>query len=104
MAAPQHVGAAAPGPVTPCRSDNARDQAGVIEGQVTEQRSQYAGDEAADQARKADATLIARAALAGVELVRLADGTWIASGWGMLKPLTDAEVGPWLQRVAGVRT
>lgn len=72
---------------------------GGLEGQTTEQSREHTDGAAADQARKADATLIARAALAGVELVRLADGTWIASRWGMLKPLTDAEVGPWLQRV-----
>lgn len=50
--------------------------------------------------RKSDATLIARAALAGVELVKLADGTWIASRWGLVRPLaTDAEAEAWLARV-----
>ncbi|MFT3816041.1 MAG: hypothetical protein QM750_00175 [Rubrivivax sp.] len=63
------------------------------------QRREYAGSAGADQARKAEATLIARAALAGVELVRLADGTWIASRWGVVKPLIDAEVESWLRRV-----
>lgn len=42
---------------------------------------------------KADSTLVARAALAGFELVKLADGTWLASRWGMFRGLTnDAEV------------
>jgi hypothetical protein len=90
---PARAGLAAP------ESDNAPWQGRVIEGQTAGQSHEYAETGAADQARKADATLIARAALAGVELVRLADGTWIASRWGMLKPLTDAEVGPWLQRI-----
>lgn len=56
----------------------------------------------ADEAsrRKAEATLIARAALAGVELVRLADGSWVVSRWGLVRPLaTDADVEAWLQRV-----
>lgn len=38
---------------------------------------------------KTDATLIARAALAGFDLVRLADGTWLASRWGTFRALTD---------------
>ena len=36
------------------------------------------------------ATLQARAALAGFELVRLADGTFLVSRWGMAKHLPDA--------------
>ena len=40
---------------------------------------------------KSDATLIARAALAGFELVRLADGSWLASRWGMFRDLADYE-------------
>lgn len=90
---PAGAGSAAP------ESDNARWQAGVIEWQGIEQSSQHTDPGVADQARKADATLIARAALASVELVRLADGTWIARRWGMVKPLTDAEVEPWLRRI-----
>ncbi|MFT3820462.1 MAG: hypothetical protein QM750_23095 [Rubrivivax sp.] len=71
-----------------------------IKGDGEEQSRQYADEALADQACKADATLIARAALAGVELVRLADGTWLASKWGMFRPLaTDAEAEAWLQRV-----
>lgn len=86
------------GPATP-GNDNAPGQ-GRVEGQGTADSRHCADDGATDQARKADATLIARAALAGVALVRLADGTWIASRWGMFKPLADdAAVGAWLHRV-----
>lgn len=40
-----------------------------------------------DADAKAVATLQARAALAGYELVRLADGSFIASRWGMFRSL-----------------
>lgn len=40
---------------------------------------------------KCDATLIARAALAGFELVKLADGSWLASRWGMFRDIADGE-------------
>lgn len=40
---------------------------------------------------KGDATFIARAALAGFELVKLADGSWLASRWGMFRDLADVE-------------
>jgi hypothetical protein len=42
-------------------------------------------------AKKGDATLIARAALAGFELVKLSDGSWLASRWGMFRDLADDE-------------
>lgn len=52
--------------------------------------------------RKANITLIAKAAMAGVELVKLPDGTWEARRWGMAKPLaTIADVESWLTRVGG---
>lgn len=38
---------------------------------------------------KGDTTLQARAALAGFELVRLADGSFMVSRWGMFRPLVD---------------
>jgi hypothetical protein len=51
---------------------------------------------------KADSTLMATAAIAGFELVKLADGTWLAHRWGMFKPLPDAQaVMAWLARVGG---
>ena len=50
--------------------------------------------------RKAIATLTARAALAGHRLVRLADGTWLASRWGHSRSLASvAEVERFLARV-----
>ena len=39
--------------------------------------------------RKAVANLKARAALAGIALERLADGTWLAQRGGMFRPLPD---------------
>lgn len=51
---------------------------------------------------KATTTLIARAALAGVELVHQADGTFIARRWGLVKPLGDAAaVEQFLRRIGG---
>lgn len=48
------------------------------------------------------ATVQARAALAGVELVRLADGSLLASKWGMFKSFSCAsEVDGWLARIGG---
>lgn len=49
--------------------------------------------------RKTEATLIARAALVGIQLVRLADGTWLASKFGLTKHLEDSDVSAWLARV-----
>lgn len=40
---------------------------------------------------KAESTLIARAALAGFELVRLADGSWLATRWDTSRGLADLE-------------
>jgi hypothetical protein len=52
--------------------------------------------------RKAVATLNAEFALAGVELVKLVDGTWIAQRLGQFKPLHSvAEAAVWLRRVKG---
>lgn len=58
--------------------------------------------EAAD--RKQVATLQARAALAGFELVQLADGTFLASRWGMFRSFDHmAAASAWLDRVAPAR-
>lgn len=67
MAALQHVGAAAPGPVTPT-SDNARRQPGV-EGD----RKEDSGDCAA----KLIASATARAALLGIEVRQIDGGAWL---------------------------
>lgn len=53
-----------------------------------------------DADAKAVATLQARAALAGHELVRLADHTFLASRWGMFRSLENvAAVEAFLARV-----
>lgn len=48
---------------------------------------------AADQSApaKSDATFIARAALAGFELTKRADGSWQASRWGLFRDLANDE-------------
>jgi hypothetical protein len=51
---------------------------------------------------KAIATLRAQFALAGVELVVMADGSFVASRWGLVKPLADvAAAEAFLQLVRG---
>jgi hypothetical protein len=40
---------------------------------------------------KVDAGRVARAALAGFELAKMADGTWLASRWGMFRSLSNAD-------------
>jgi hypothetical protein len=55
------------------------------------------------QRSKEFATLQAEAALAGFELVSLADGTLLASRWGMFKPLPDvATARLWLRQVGAI--
>ncbi|MFT3818331.1 MAG: hypothetical protein QM750_11965 [Rubrivivax sp.] len=76
MRALHHVGAAAPGPVTP-ESDNARWQAGVIEGQEAEQSTQYAASAGATQDRALDARLTVLAAHLGIELRALDSDGWL---------------------------
>ena len=51
-------------------------------------------------ADKAVATLVARAALAGIQLVQLADGSFIVSRWGQFRSLANvAAVEKFLQTV-----
>lgn len=53
-----------------------------------------------DGQRKAIATLVARAALAGYQLLELADGSFMASRWTLLRPLASVEaVEDFLRRV-----
>ncbi len=54
---------------------------------------------ASDADRKRQAELQARAALAGIALHRLADGSWLAHKWNLSKPLADHEVEAWLVQV-----
>ncbi|MDE2368514.1 MAG: hypothetical protein KGN16_06030 [Burkholderiales bacterium] len=95
-------GATAPGPVTP-ESDEARGQAG-FKRQGTEDSRDCAVNAAQRkfQAEKAATTLIAEAALVGVELAQLADRSWMASRWGLGKTLADMPaVRAWLARLRG---
>jgi hypothetical protein len=69
-------------------------------GQVVDQENEHPNSAEPSAPSKADSTLIATAAIAGFELVKLADGTWLAHRWGMFKPLADAQgVQAWLARV-----
>jgi hypothetical protein len=95
-----------PAAVTPSGSETADvASAGRIDGQREGDSPDSAGAEHAArkrQAEKDDATLIAEFALAGIELVKMADGTWLAQRWGMFRPLpTTEDARAWLARVAG---
>lgn len=100
MSAPNFNSAPALSRPTP-ENDEPRGQAGFIRNQETGEIDGHCAQPApSDQALKADATRIARAALAGIELVRLGDGTWLAHKWGMFRPLaTDEDADAWLRRV-----
>jgi hypothetical protein len=59
-----------------------------------------AAPEQADAHRKLVATLMARAALAGFELVELADGSFIASRWSLFRSFEHpAAVEQFLRRI-----
>lgn len=62
----------------------------------------HSAHQVAELQRKQDATRIARAALAGIQLVRLVDGSWCASRWGLVKPLQADEVDAWLERAGAL--
>ena len=51
---------------------------------------------------KRDATLVARAAIAGFELAKQADGSWVAARWGRFRTLGGAQEVETFLRVAGV--
>jgi len=52
-------------------------------------------------AAKRQSKLQAVAALQGVALNRLADGSWLASRWNLSKTLADTEVEAWLRQIGG---
>jgi hypothetical protein len=59
---------------------------------ASEQNKTDSGDFAAtvaDRQEKTQATVFAEAALRGVSVYPLADGTFIASRWGWIKPCAD---------------
>lgn len=103
MAATQLVGAAAPGLAAPMRST--KDEAPGLAGnggfaENAETKNPHCTDNTVDA--KAIATLTAKAAMAGFELVKLSSGTWEARRWGLSKPLARlADVQTWLERVSG---
>jgi len=49
--------------------------------------------------RKRQAKLQAVAALQGVALHRLADGSWLASRWNLSRELADTAVEAWLRQI-----
>jgi hypothetical protein len=57
----------------------------------------------ADAQAKRDATLRARAALAGVALRRIDAHTWYASRWSLIARIDDGAVEQWLDRATGAR-
>lgn len=101
MAPSTEVGAVAP--ELPARDgpDVEAPQAGYDgQGRSRDQEKGQANCVPSDAERKGEATLIAKAAIAGFELIKLADGTWLAQRWGFFKPLQDAiGVQAWLARV-----
>lgn len=92
------------GPPDP-RSDDARRQPGVSQGAV---ESKHADSVAADLSmqaeRKAFVTLQARAALAGAELLQMADGSFLLCKWGLTRQLHGPEAAAeMLRQMEGVR-
>ena len=101
---PMPVGA---DPTAPA-NDNARGQAGVIGGDGTEQSREHTDAAAADQARKAWATVQARCTLVGfkADLIDGDDGrlVLVVSRWALTRTFsTPAEAEAWLQRVGAPR-
>jgi len=69
---------------------------------ATEARREPIRPAATPEVAKQRATLQARAALAGVELICLADASWMARRWGLIKHLTtDSEVADFVERLGG---
>lgn len=103
MHAAHIAGAVAPGAAPP--EWTSKDETPGLAGnggfaESDENKSAHCTDNRVDG--KAIATLTAKVALAGFELVKLAGGTWEARRWGLVRPLTRlADVRAWLERVAG---
>jgi hypothetical protein len=83
----RHVGAAAPGPLTP-GSDNAHLAVGAVEAQRSADTRDCAQ---ADGQRKRIATLTARAALLGLELRPDADSWCLVQPFGTTVPLASLQ-------------
>lgn len=76
MAARKHDGAKAPGPVTPAESDDAR-ELGSSAGTKGQGQEDSADSAAAHTARKPHLTLVARAALLGIEVHGIGAEQWL---------------------------
>ncbi len=101
MAALHQVGAAAPGPVTPAESDDARELGGCAgtKGQGTGISPDCAHSE---EQRKQLATLKARAAICGCTLHELAGGGYLLCRWNLSRELPCLQaVGDLLRQIGG---
>jgi hypothetical protein len=95
------VGAAAPGPVTPGRSD---------EGLTVASGQAFKGQETTDSRDCAETgavcksftTLQARLGRAGFSLFELADNTFLVTRWGLVKPCADLRAVALFLRHVGV--
>jgi hypothetical protein len=93
MATHQHVGAEAPGPLTPT-SDNAPWQ-GRVEGNGTA--------DSGDCALKSSATLRAQGALIGCSIYELQDSGYLLPRWNMHRELPDLAAVADLLRLMGAK-
>lgn len=94
MGPSRHVGAAAPGPIAPARSDEAAWQGGSGEAEKNDESIDCAAPGAAAQG-KAFAMLQAQLALAGFQLTKNGRGGFTVASWGRhrdLDSLTAVEV------------
>lgn len=99
-----HVGAAAPGPVTPTTVEAPDERTPGVEGQAVEVETER--DDAIlhepDAERKRLATLTAHAALAGFQLHALDNGSFLISRWQWCKSLPDLDAAERFLVQAGV--
>ncbi len=98
-----NVGAAAPGLVTPARSDEAAWQGGSEIAVDTKERPDCAAPEACAQQGKPFRTLQAQLALAGWMLTAQADGTFLVSRWGHSRELGDLSAAESFACMVGAR-
>ena len=97
----------APGPAAPDRrqyghpeSETRPGKDALLEGKDHE--NEQSNSATAVATCKADITRVATAALSGVELVRLADGAWLAQRWGWFRTLaSDADLHSFLAKIRG---
>lgn len=97
-----NVGAAAPGLVTPARSDEAAWQGGPEEAVEKKESLDCAAPGTGAQG-KSFSTLRARLALAGWMLTAQVDGTFIVSRWGHCRELGDLSAAESFACMVGAR-